>query len=236
MFHTSYIINQEQINGKGEINYIEILYRLIDGIYRKGTKYIDKDGTTKYFDHTVVLPHSTILNSIEEKKYHIISNEKRYALRRYLSKVIYDRLHLVVYAQIFGMSKDIYIAQKFNSYPFFVMGYQKFCERVGICPLAEKEMRPAIIKRQLEDYINELVQQDVLLSLEVEKTKTVEKSFNLVFIFKWEFIERVFELANKSMDLQGLDNISKDQIETYYKKMETQIKSQSIKNIIKGRE
>lgn len=234
MFHTSYTINQEYTDGKGEINYLEILYHLIDGIYRKGSRYTDIDGSVRQFDHTIVLPHSAILNSIEEKKYFIISNEKRYALKRYLSKVIYDRLHLVVYAQIHTMTKDIFIAQKFNSYPFFVIGYKKFCEKVGIYPLAEKEMRPAIIKRQLGDYINELIEQDILLEMEVDKTKSIDKSFNLVFIFKWEFVDRVFEMANKSMDIMGIGDISKEQIDAYFKKLETQIKSMPIKNKIKG--
>jgi hypothetical protein len=236
MFHTSYIINQESIDGKGVLNYIEILYRLIDGIYRKGMRYKDTDGIVKEFDHTVVLPHSAILNSIEEKKYFIISNEKRYALKRYMSKVIYDRLHLVVYAQIHAMAKDMFIAQKCNSYPFFVIGYKKFCEKIGIFPLVDKEMRPAIIKRQMDDYITELIEQDILLSFEVDKAKTLDKSFNLVFIFKWEFVDRVFEMANKSMDFKGISDISKEQIDAYFKKLETQIKSVPIKNKIKGKE
>jgi len=236
MFHTSYIINQEFLNGKGEINYIEILYRLIDGIYRKGRHYTDSDGSVKQFDHTIVLPHSAILNSIEEKKYFIISNEKRYALKRYLSKVIYDRLHLVVYAQIHAMAKDMFIAQKFDSYPFFVIGYKKFCEKIGIYPLVNREMRPAIIKRQLGDYINELIEQNILQGFEVDKAKTIDKSFNLVFIFKWEFVDRVFEMANKSMDFKGISDISKDQIDAYFKKLESQIRSVPIKNKIKGKE
>ena len=237
MFHTSYIIRQEYINGGNNgLNYLELLYRLVDGIYRKGTEYKDKDGTLRHLDHTVVLPHSTILDSIEEKKYFIISNEKRYALKKYLSKVIYDRLHLVVYAQIYGMAKDLFIAQKCGSFPFFVIGYTKFCEKIGIYPLEDKGMRPAMIKRQLGDYIKELSDQDILQGFEVDKAKTLDKSFNLVFIFKWEFVDRVFEIANKSMDIQGIDNISKDQIDAYYKKLETQIRSVPIKDKIKGKE
>jgi len=97
MFYTTYIINQEIHGEKGEINYLEILYRLIDGIYRKGKKYTDEDGSERMFDHTIILPHSAILSSIEDKKYHNIANEKRYALKRYMSKIVYDRLHLIVY-------------------------------------------------------------------------------------------------------------------------------------------
>ncbi len=235
MFHTTYIINQENINGNGEINYLEILYRLIDGLYRKGTRYKDSDGSYKVFDNTIVLPNSTILNSIEEKSYYIISNEKRYALKNYLSKVIYDRLHLVVYAQIHAKAKDVFIAQKCGSYPFFVIGYLKFCDKIGISPVSGKEIRPAIIKRQLRAYTDELLAQDILLDLEVEKRKSVDKTYNLIFIFKWEFIDRVFEMSNKSMDFVGIDDISKDQMDTYFKKLETQIKSTPIKDKIKGK-
>lgn len=234
MFHTTYQIHQERRDENGGYNYLDILYRLIDGIYRKGSRYKDIEGKEVQLDHTIVLPHSAILSSIEEKKYYIISNEKRYALKRYLSKVIYDKLHLVVYAQIHAMAKDMFIAQKFNSHPFFVIGYFKFCDKIGISPLSEKEMRPAMIKRQLGDYINELINQDILLDLEVDKTKKIDKSFNLIFIFKWEFVDRVYAMANKSMDIQGINDISKEQIETYFKKMESQINSVPIKNKIKG--
>lgn len=234
MFFTSYIINKEYLGEKGEINYIEMLYRLIDGIYRKGKKYIDQeDGQYKEFDHTVVLPHQAILSSIEDKKYSIVANEKRYLLKRYMSKVIYDRLHLIVYAQIFAQSKDIFVAQKCKTMPFFVIGYRKFCDRVGISPLAEVDMRPGNITKQLNEFINELLDHKIIHCLDMDKKNTVEKDYNLVFIFTWEFVDRVFEMANKSMDLQGLDNISKELMESYYKKMETQIKSPIIKEKIK---
>lgn len=233
MFHTNYTINQEYANGKGEINYLEILYRLIDGIYRRGNKYTDEDGSEKIFDQTIVIPNSTILSSIEDRKYHIIANEKRYELKRYLSKVIYDRLHLIVYAQIYSKTKDLYIAQKFNSLPFFVIGYKKFCDRVGLSPLTDQELRPAIIKRQLGEFSKELIAQNVITAVEVDKTKNVEKSFNLVFMFNWEFVDRVYEIVNKSMNFQGMDDISKEQIEAYYKKMETQVRSKKIKAMIK---
>lgn len=233
MFLTSYVINQEHIGTKGEINYLEILYRLIDGIYRKGKKYMDTDGQYKEFDHTVVLPHQAILSSIEEKKYSIIANEKRYQLKRYMSKVIYDRLHLIVYALIFSQTKDIFVAQKCKTMPFVVIGYKKFCNRVGITPLAEPDMRPGNITKQLNEFINELLEHKIIHCLEMDKKATVEKDYNLVFIFTWEFVDRVFEMANKSMDLQGLDSISKELIENYYKKLEVQIKSQKIKEKIK---
>ena len=141
----------------------------------------------------------------------------------------------MAYAQIHAKAKDVFIAQKSGSYPFFVIGYYKFCEKIGISPVSDKEIRPAIIKRQLKAYTDELVNQDILLDLEIEKRKSVEKTYNLIFIFKWEFIDRVFEMSNKSMDFVGIDDISKDQIESYFKKLETQIKSTTIKDKIKGK-
>lgn len=231
MAHTSYVIKNEQTTQKGEIKYIEIIYRLIDAIYRKGERH--PDGSE--FSNTIVLPHSSILSSIEEKKYHIIANEKRYALNRYLSKVIYDRLHLVTYAQIFSKTKDIFIAQKFESLPFFVIDYYKFCNRVGIIPLEEKDMRPGNIKKQLVEFETDLISNQIIKSIEYDKKNTVEKGYNMVFIFTWEFVESVFGMANKSMDLQGLNKLDKELIENYYKKIETQIRSRAIKDMIKNR-
>ncbi|NLT49465.1 MAG: hypothetical protein GXX85_00935 [Ignavibacteria bacterium] len=233
MFHTSYIINEKSLGQKGEINYIEILYKLVDGIYRKGKKFVDNNGGLQYLDHTIVMPHSSIISSIEEKKYFIVANEKRYALNRYLSKVIYDKLHVVVYAQIFSNYKEIFIAQKFNSYPYFAVGYEKFCTKTGIPTLTESELRPSKVKTQLESYLAELREQKVIVDMETEK-KNNSDDINLVFIFTWEFIDRVFEMANKSMNSQGIDKITNEMIQAYYSKMEKQIQSKEIKDRIRA--
>lgn len=233
MFHTSYIINEESYGKKGEISYIEILYKLVDGIYRKGKKFVDNDGGTQYLDHTIVMPHSSILSSIEEKKYFIVANEKRYALNRYLSKVIYDKLFVVVYAQIFSKNKEIFVAQKFKSYPYFTVGYEKFCNKTGIMPLLDSEIRPSKVKTQLESYLSDLKEQRIIVDMEAEKKNSTDNDINLVFIFTWEFIDRVFEMANKSMKSQGIDKITNEMIQAYYSKMEKQIRSKEIKNKIK---
>lgn len=229
MAHTSYVIKNEILKESGEVKYMDIIYRLIDAIYRKGEKH--PDGSE--FSNTVILPHSAILSSIEEKKYHIIANEKRYALKRYMSKVIYDKLHLVVYAQIFARTKDIFIASKSNTLPFLVIDYHKFCRKVGISTLEENKLRPANIQRQLAEFEKDLLCNKVIHNLEYDKKNTVEKKYNMVFIFTWEFIQSVFSMANKSMDFQELDKIEPIKVKDYYKKLEIQVRSKKIKKLIK---
>ena len=94
-------------------------------------------------------------------------------------------------------------------------------------------MRPGNIDKQLVEFVNELLEHKIIHCLDMDKKPTVEKDYNLVFIFTWEFVDRVFEMANKSMDLQGISNISKELIENYYKKLEVQIRSPLIKEKIK---
>jgi hypothetical protein len=231
MAQTSYIISNEQTNSRGEIKYLDIIYRLIDAVYRKGERH--PDGSE--FSNTVILPHSAILASIEEKKYHIVANEKRYALDRYLSKVIYDKLHLVVYSQIFGPTKDIFIAQKSGTFPFFVIGYEKFCKKVGLPLLDEKDLRAGNIEKQLTEFKKELIKNEIIQFLEYDRKNTVEKAYNLIFVFTWDFVDCVFEMANKSMSIQGIDKLSKELIDNYFKKLEKQIRSKAIKNRIKNK-
>ena len=230
LYHTKYVIQEESIKKKGEINYVEILYNLVDGIYRKGKKIKNADGSVNYLDHTVVLPNSLITTAIEDKQYKIIANEKRYALSRYISKVIYDKLHIVLYAQIFSPGKEIFIAQKAGSYPYFVIGYQKFCERVGI-PIKE-EKNPSRVKEQLDSYVNELKEQNLIIDMEAEPSENQNTSVNLVFIFNWLFVDYVFQMANKTMDSMGINDISNDMVVSYFSKMERQIKTKKIKEKI----
>jgi hypothetical protein len=200
--NTTYIYEKGNLRkDTGEyINKEEYDFRLITNVYEKGEIMADGKYATKF---AIAIDPLVILN-LRHNHFLIVLNKRRGQLKEYESIILFDKLSYFVYQDMAneGLFKSMQLGLK----PYRKLSYFKVCEYLGTEARSGINYKKSQVEEHLKAYHKELLSNSIIDEIIIqEKGKGINKKFNLIYIFKREFLVDMFDVLSKEGKLKQRD-------------------------------
>jgi hypothetical protein len=206
-------------------------FSLIAAIYWQGE--ILENGSPCPNNHVAIAINPSILIELTKQKYVISDNTKRKNLFITRTISLHDKFSNIVHINLKNKTFLKYRACKIK--PFSIQNYHALCNFLGIKPLTGN-LKKSKIETQLEKEHKELIDNKVVESFLVYKSKNDKRPFNIIYVFHDEFIQNVVSLRKGKKDyIIEVENteISSDDRNNVWKQVNSLIKDDGAKELVR---